>query len=785
MRRILIISGAVAAVIAVSVICFFALRPEEPPVSAVSASDIRVTDGNASRGDFIAMCMYLYEQLSGNAVPLKETNGVNKSENVKKAYALGVIGINDAAVYSGDSALTREEAAVLLYNVMVRYDPSVVMNADEVNAALNDCYDNMSLLYRDACAFALRSGAAESGCSFYPSSMLTSAEAADWINRVYSLYKKEHSISFVNGKTVSCGDTGATLIKTMGMPSRIDTSFYGGETYIYNTASVYAAVYVDRGAVRGFFSNLGVKESTDTFGDLKNGGGAFYRADTVRTDKSTAVMREKEQKEFFEMLSAYRRAQGMGALYEQDTLVMMAEENSRSVSGGGRDMDIPGKCASVRGESAEDMYIQLVTSAKYKNALNKGRGKDCYAGAGLWYGSVEPCVTVIIDEQTAVNPEDRKQEKPSAYTTPKPVYTNEAPVLASPVNEQRLAAGTPIDVKLEKRTSESFILRAADAETGETVVYARIYGDSAVIAPSALEEGTDYMITASTDAGGEELFSETAAVRCGEPEKPVITAPHINETIDTEYITISWKSRYSDFLVTLYNEAGETLASERIAGANELRADGLTDGLYTAEVSAYRKDTNVIMASQSSKFLVQSGGISVTRTERPAVDFSRTRYSSVFGGSLVYSSKQQADSNMTTVKVPVWKLDSTGEKSSSFMSVTVNKAVAQQVIEIFEEIYNGSEKFPIKSLSGYNWRSTATGTRSQHSYGTCIDINPEENYCIYNSGRVIGSYWKPEEDPYSIRPDGDVVRAFKSRGWTWGAQWSSLKDYMHFSYLGG
>jgi hypothetical protein len=38
--------------------------------------------------------------------------------------------------------------------------------------------------------------------------------------------------------------------------------------------------------------------------------------------------------------------------------------------------------------------------------------------------------------------------------------------------------------------------------------------------------------------------------------------------------------------------------------------------------------------------------------------------------------------------------------------------------------------------------------------------------------------------PGMIHPDDVVVRAFASIGWKWGGNWSSMKDYMHFSETG-
>lgn len=145
------------------------------------------------------------------------------------------------------------------------------------------------------------------------------------------------------------------------------------------------------------------------------------------------------------------------------------------------------------------------------------------------------------------------------------------------------------------------------------------------------------------------------------------------------------------------------------------------------------------------------------------------------------SDKAMADAITVSVTVPVWRIGSNGEKVSSTATFSVHSAIADKVRLVFEDIYNGSEKFPIKDVGGYAWR----GGKSEHNGGTAIDINYNENYCIYNNGNVIGKYWKPYEDQYSITPYGDVVNAFERHGFTWGGDaWRNPRDYMHFSYLG-
>ena len=149
-----------------------------------------------------------------------------------------------------------------------------------------------------------------------------------------------------------------------------------------------------------------------------------------------------------------------------------------------------------------------------------------------------------------------------------------------------------------------------------------------------------------------------------------------------------------------------------------------------------------------------------------------------------YTSETMAKKDMVNITVNVWKMDGNVKRSST-MSITINKNIAGDVKAIFDKIYNGIEKFPIKSIHGYTWRNTTSkSTRSHHSYGTAIDINPNENY-YKSSSQTVGSFWKPGENIYSIPQNGEVVKAFKSYGWTWGGDWNSIKDYMHFSYLGG
>ncbi|NLA86951.1 MAG: hypothetical protein GX847_06630 [Clostridiales bacterium] len=146
-----------------------------------------------------------------------------------------------------------------------------------------------------------------------------------------------------------------------------------------------------------------------------------------------------------------------------------------------------------------------------------------------------------------------------------------------------------------------------------------------------------------------------------------------------------------------------------------------------------------------------------------------------------FASSADAGSNIVTVTVKTWDINSNGAKYTRTWPLPVHKLVAREVELIFSDIYNDPEKFPIYALGGARYSDTL-----RHSWGCAIDINPNENYYInYRTGQTVGSFcYKNGSSPYCITPNSSVVRAFAKYGWGWGGQgWSTAADYMHFSIL--
>lgn len=161
----------------------------------------------------------------------------------------------------------------------------------------------------------------------------------------------------------------------------------------------------------------------------------------------------------------------------------------------------------------------------------------------------------------------------------------------------------------------------------------------------------------------------------------------------------------------------------------------------------------------------------------------------LFGaGNDRYEEEKIAYENTSVLTIPVWTLNSKGETVSSSRDIRVHTALVPIFTALFDEIYASDERFPIKNIGGWAWRSYA---RSEHRQGTAIDINWEENMeCnIDSNGNVTsitcGSLWEPYDNVYSIPAESDLVAIFKKYGFSWGGDaWTTKRDYMHFSFMG-
>ena len=183
-------------------------------------------------------------------------------------------------------------------------------------------------------------------------------------------------------------------------------------------------------------------------------------------------------------------------------------------------------------------------------------------------------------------------------------------------------------------------------------------------------------------------------------------------------------------------------------------------------------------------------------------DIPQNIYEKMIGNSIPENSVENVDiSKLSYLKIAYWGFDD----KSHIGEMIVNKVVAQEVLDIFKEVYE--KKYPIEKIklideygaddeksmednntSAFCYRKISnTNKLSNHSLGMSIDINPlynpyvTKNYILPTNANI---YFNRNIDVKGIiKKEDDLYNAFIKRGWKWGGEWKNKKDYQHFEKL--
>lgn len=158
--------------------------------------------------------------------------------------------------------------------------------------------------------------------------------------------------------------------------------------------------------------------------------------------------------------------------------------------------------------------------------------------------------------------------------------------------------------------------------------------------------------------------------------------------------------------------------------------------------------------------------------------------------------------DLRLLKVRHWGYD--GEVHAGWM--VVHRDAATPMLRTLKSIYDN--RFPIRRMrlvdaygadddrsmaanntSAFNCRKVSGTTRwSVHAYGRAVDINPIQNPWVKGSAVEPPAGRKYlDRSRYRkgmIMRGGVVTKAFNRIGWGWGGNWTSSKDYQHFSSNG-
>ena len=129
-----------------------------------------------------------------------------------------------------------------------------------------------------------------------------------------------------------------------------------------------------------------------------------------------------------------------------------------------------------------------------------------------------------------------------------------------------------------------------------------------------------------------------------------------------------------------------------------------------------------------------------------------------------------ASKHLARVELP-FSIPLSWDRSQSVTKLYCHKKLVEIFAQVFSEIERKGLRSKIRTFGGcYNYRSKRTsGKLSTHSWGVCIDLNPETN---------------PQGKPGDMHPG--VVEIFQEFGFKWGGDWTGRsKDPMHFQFCTG
>jgi len=207
-------------------------------------------------------------------------------------------------------------------------------------------------------------------------------------------------------------------------------------------------------------------------------------------------------------------------------------------------------------------------------------------------------------------------------------------------------------------------------------------------------------------------------------------------------------------------------------------------------------ESNIVSQFPNSNVLEDESKEETMETFK-SVSISDDIFQRINGKSWKENTKIQLD-DLRYVTVTYWGFDD----KTHIGELIVHKSVEEEIIDIFKELYE--VKFPIEKIkliddydgddnlsmednntSAFNFRVVeGTDKISKHSYGIAIDINPVQNPYI-RKDTVSPEQGTEYVDRSNVRKgmivkDDLTYKAFVSRGWTWGGEWNSVKDYQHF-----
>lgn len=245
-----------------------------------------------------------------------------------------------------------------------------------------------------------------------------------------------------------------------------------------------------------------------------------------------------------------------------------------------------------------------------------------------------------------------------------------------------------------------------------------------------------------------------------------------------------------DHLKTLQNAAGinkavyDYEATFEISGHSGIpRRQAFAKAVYTKYANAAVANiapANIDTPASTAGANDECGTTGLNNDGSPLVDSATCNVTAPLMGEGSTNRRQMSQADLTKVYGNPGTAASHPEIASKLVTVDFNgrKVKVHQLAAgclkaVANEIKTNNIAYKIKEMGCYRYDGNGAGqigTRSYHTYGVACDINWSTN--PFSSG------------PTAHDMPQAYVDAFHHHGWSWGGNWNSVKDYMHFEFNG-
>ncbi|MCI1722765.1 MAG: M15 family metallopeptidase [Lachnospiraceae bacterium] len=282
----------------------------------------------------------------------------------------------------------------------------------------------------------------------------------------------------------------------------------------------------------------------------------------------------------------------------------------------------------------------------------------------------------------------------------------------------------------------------------------------------------------------------------------------VSENVSQTDLSASLSAGGNENPADVLSQNSADISGQKYSGASEANASGEASQTSTGTSSQYILDISGLQAGTvipENQFNASNPGLYFTAVP---IEVDDDVYQRINGKS--YRENDDISlADLRYLKMVFRNYDGQAEVGE----MIVNAGLTEDVLQIFQELFQDGYQIcqmhlvdnywtgegistdeasvEADNTSCFNYRkATNSANLSNHAMGYAIDLNPMENpYVLFSDDGTATVYHSNAEpyktnrsaaEPHVITHDDTAYQVFSEHGFSWGGDWSSLKDYQHF-----